>query len=183
MKRDSLGRVIPESGKTDAEGEKLRKKISEMKEKYSKEDREPVEKEPRMRSPIYESTEDAISRLLKYHYLVPRDLAYTAEALTDFEFRVLAVMYESLKEGKLVHIPVDKISKFVGRSQRKVIEAIKTLEAKHGLKKEKRRRKDGSGVYCKYTPARFRDWWKRYGVGLQKVYKKEKIDKFVQIQK
>lgn len=135
-----------------------------------------------MKSPIYESKEDAISRLLTFHYLVPKDLAYTAEALTDFEFRILAVMYESLKEGRPVHIPVKKIAKHVGRSQRKVIEAIKTLEAKHVLKKEKKRRKDGS-VYCQYTPARFRDWWKRHGIGLQKVYKKEKIDKFVKTQK
>jgi len=181
MERDSLGRDILHSGKT--EEKKLKEKIEEMKEKYSIEDEEPVKKESRMKSPMFESREDGISRLRKFHYLVPRHLAYTAEALTDFEFRVLAVMYESLKEDKPVHIPVDKISKYVGRSQRKVIEAIKILEAKHVLKKEKRRRKDGSGVYCKYTPARFRDWWKEHGVGLQKVYKKEKIEKFVKTQK
>lgn len=173
MQRDELEN-------TNIKEEKLKEKIAEMKEKYSQ--RESMKKEFRMKSPIYESKEDAISRLLTFHYLVPRHLGYAAEALTDFEFRVLAVMYESLKEDRPVHIPIKKIAKHVGRSQRKVIEAIKTLEAKHVLKKEKRRRKDGS-VYCQYTPARFRDWWKRHGIGLQKVYKKEKIDKFVRTQK
>jgi len=182
MERDSLGRDILHSGKT--EEKKLKEKIEEMKEKYSQREEEPVKKEPRMKSPNFVSQEDGIPRFLKFHYSVPRDLAHTAEALTDFEFRVLAVMYAFLKEGKEpVHIPVDKISKLIGRSQRKVIEAIKILEAKHVLKKEKRRRKDGSGVYCKYTLARLRDWWKEHGVGLQKVYKKEKIEKFVKTQK
>jgi DNA-binding MarR family transcriptional regulator len=180
MERDKLGRVIHSGSKSE---ETIEEKIKKLKKKYSQENEEPMKKEPNMKSPIFESKEDGLSRLLKFHYLVPRDLAHTAEALSDFEFRVLAVMYEFLKEGKSVHIPVKKIAERVGRSQRKVIETIKTLEAKRILKKEKRRRKDGSGVYCKYTPTRFRDWQKGYGIELQKLYRKEKIEKYVKTQK
>jgi len=129
---------------------------------------------------IVKNKEVGLKKLLELYFLCPRELANSGEAFEDFELRVLLKLFEASEaEGKpIADQSIKKLAKAVGRTERKVKEAIRILEAKEVLSKEAKQRKDGVGVYNEYTLASFRKWWKKVGRALRKSFKRAKLEKY-----
>jgi predicted transcriptional regulator len=113
--------------------------------------------------------------------LTPRELANSGEAFEDFELRVLLKLFEASEAdfGKpIADQSIEKLAKAVGRTERKVKETIRILEAKKVLSKKAKQRQDGVGVYNEYTLAKFRYWWKKIGRILRESFKRAKLEKY-----
>lgn len=130
---------------------------------------------------IVKNKEIGLKKLLELYFLCPRELANSGEALEDFELRVLLKLFEASEAdfGKpIADQSIEKLAKAVGRTERKVKETIRILEAKKVLSKETKQRQDGVGVYNEYTLAKFRYWWKKIGRILRESFKREKLEKY-----
>lgn len=130
---------------------------------------------------IVKSQEDGLKKLLERYFLCPRELANSGEAFEDFELRVLLKLFEASEAdfGKpIADQSIEKLAKAVGRTERKVKETIRILEAKKVLSKEAKQRQDGVGVYNEYTLAKFKLWWKKVGKALRESFKRAKLEKY-----
>jgi predicted transcriptional regulator len=138
------------------------------------------EEEMKNNSFIVKNKEIGLKKLLERYFLCPRELANSGEAFEDFELRVLLKLFEaSEEEGKpIAEQSIERLAKAVGRTERKVKETIRILEAKKVLSKEAKQRQDGVGVYNEYTLAKFRYWWKKIGRILRESFKREKLEKY-----
>lgn len=130
---------------------------------------------------VIKSQEDGLKRLLERYFLCPRELANSGEAFEDFELRVLLKLFEASEAdfGKpIADQSIEKLAKAVGRTERKVKETIRILEAKQVLSKETKQRQNGVGVYNEYTLAKFKLWWKKVGRALRESFKRAKLEKY-----
>ena len=130
---------------------------------------------------IVKNKEIGLKKLLELYFLCPRELANSGEAFEDFELRVLLKLFEASEAdfGKpIADQSIEKLAKAVGRTERKVKETIRILEAKQVLSKETKQRQNGVGVYNEYTLEKFKLLWKKVGRALRESFKRAKLEKY-----
>lgn len=122
----------------------------------------------------------------KNYFVISRQLANVGEALTDFEVRVVLKLYESsrLPNEAIANVRLEDIAEAVGRAKGRISSTLGDLKTKGLISITTKQREDGRGTYSEYKFLyTLKDWWKAIGQFMRREFRKDKLERYKNVEK